>query len=331
MPSIKLHPGAGNVNVVTHPGIGLNWNVQSHQNPIFFFEGFEDTSFASRGWYDQTGMTIDTTQAVGPSSKASLMVHWTQGASVPTYGGGAGRHLFPSSSTLYVSYYVKYSTNYVGSGQAFQPHEFNVLSNLDGIFDGPADNFMTMYIEQNYQSGGIPRLAMQDSKNINTGASLFRTGNGTISGSDSVASTETRSAAGANGGVENGLFWEAFSSAGTTTGFYNDKRLDAPGEAVSFQPNPGPGYKNNWNHVEVYFQLNTITNGVGNHDGIWQYWFNGASIMNRSDILFRTGAHPTIGFNQFLIAPDMSNGSPVDQIMWVDNLTVAPSIPIIIP
>jgi hypothetical protein len=54
-----------------------------------------------------------------------------------------------------------------------------------------------------------------------------------------------------------------------------------------------------------------------------QYWFNGTLIIDRHDIMFRTGAHPTLQFNQFLIAPYMGDGSPVDQTFFVDNLRVA--------
>jgi len=96
---------------------------------------------------------------------------------------------------------------------------------------------------------------------------------------------------------------------------------------VVFQPTPGPGYKGNWNHVEVYFQINSVVNGVGKADGVMQYWFNGALVIDRHDILFRTGARPSINFHQFLIAPYIGDGSPVDQYMWVDNLTVATSRP----
>ena len=92
---------------------------------------------------------------------------------------------------------------------------------------------------------------------------------------------------------------------------------------MTFQPNPGPGYKNNWNFVEVYFQLNTISNGKGVADGVIQYWFNGTLIFDRHDILFRTGAHPTLQLSQLVIGPYIGDGSPVDQSMWIDNLRVA--------
>jgi hypothetical protein len=94
---------------------------------------------------------------------------------------------------------------------------------------------------------------------------------------------------------------------------------------VSFKPTQGAGYEGDWNHVEAYYQLNSVVGGIGQADGVMQYWFNDALVIDRHDILLRTGARPTIHFHQFLIAPYIGDGSPVDQTMWVDNLTVATS------
>jgi hypothetical protein len=132
-----------------------------------------------------------------------------------------------------------------------------------------------------------------------------------------IAVTENRSTGGCNGMVETNMVSECFNFGSY---WYNDKQITGP---ATFQPSPGAGYKNNWNFVEAYFQLNTVVNGIGLANGVMQYWFNGTLIIDRHDILFRTGAHPTLQFNQFLIAPYIGDGSPVDQSMWVDNLRVA--------
>ena len=78
---------------------------------------------------------------------------------------------------------------------------------------------------------------------------------------------------------------------------------------------------------EAYFQANSISGGVGVADGVIQYWFNGTLVIDRHDMMFRTGARPNIKFHQFLIAPYIGDGSPVDQYMWVDDLTVATAHP----
>ena len=273
---------------------------------LLFAEDFENANLASRGWYDNTGVLLSTTEHV-PGSTASAQYHWLSGSTTPTTGN-AQRHKFTPTNSVYISYWVKYSTNYVGSGQAYHPHEFYIMSTLDGDYDGPSNAYMTLYVEQNYQNGGKPIMAMQDNKSINTT-------NGPLP-NNLVGVTENRSTAGCNGVVESNLSVVACYNAPP---WYNNKQLIGP---VVFQPSPGTGYKSNWNLVEAYFQLNTISNGVGRADGVMQYWFNGTLIIDRHDILFRTGARPNLQFSQLLIAPYIGDGSPVDQSMWVDNLRI---------
>src|SRR5688572_15548363 len=129
-------------------------------------ENFEDGNLAARGWYDNTNVLLSTVEKV-PGSNSSAQYRFLVGAAGPT-SGGAQRHKFTPSTSLYVSYYVKYSANWIGSGKTYHPHEFYAMSNLDGDFDGPASNWMTIYVEHNYQNGGRPRMSMQDNKAINT-------------------------------------------------------------------------------------------------------------------------------------------------------------------
>jgi len=278
---------------------------------VLFQETFEDNAFAARGWYDNTSVVTTTAQHITGSTRAAEM-HFTVGSTTPV-AGGAARHLFGATPTLYVSYWVKYSSNWVGSGHPYHPHEFLIMSDQDGDWDGPSNGWLVAYIEHNYQNGGIPRLALQDNKAINTsfGAPPVNL----------VGITENRSVDGCNGVVEANVVTTCFNMPP----WYNDKEVSAP--QVWFQPTPGPGYKGDWNHVEVYFQLNSVAGGLGVADGVMQYWFNGTLVLDRHDILYRTGARPTIQFHQFMIAPYIGDGSPVDQYMWIDDLTVATNKP----
>src|SRR3989442_4454499 len=277
---------------------------------VLLQEMFEDSALAARGWYDTASPVITTAQHIPGSSTSALEMHFLPGA-LTAVAGGAMRHLFPASPTLYVSFWVKYSTNWVGSGYPYHPHEFLVMSNQDGNYDGRPNGWLVAYVEHNYQNGGLPRLSLQDSKAINTSY-----GTPPI---NLIGVTENRSVGGCNGVVESNVVISCFSFPP----WYNNKEVTAP--QLQFTPNPGPGYKGNWNHVEVYFQENSVVGGIGVADGVMQYWFNGALAIDRHDILFRTGARPTIQFHQFVIAPYMGDGSPVDQYMWVDDLTVATS------
>jgi hypothetical protein len=288
-------------------------NVQAPPPPpppggtLLFEEDFENTSMSSRGWYDNTSVLLSTTEHIA-GSVSSAQYRFLAGATTPTIGS-AQRHKFTPSNSFYLSYYVKYSTNWVGSTKAYHPHEFYTLSTLDGDYDGPSQNYLDVYVEQNYQNGGRPRLAIQDNKSVNYSYGALP--------HNLVGVTENRSTGGCNGMSETNMFSECFNFGSY---WYNDKQITGP---VVFQPNPGAGYKNNWNFVEAYFQLNTIVNGIGQPNGVMQYWFNGTLIIDRHDILYRTGAHPTLQFSQFLIGPYIGDGSPVDQSMWIDNLRVA--------
>src|SRR5256712_7784826 len=214
---------------------------------ILFQENFADNAFAARGWYDNTSMVTTTAQHL-PGSTAALEAHFLAGATTPTWGGAA-RHLFPATPTLYVSFWVKYSDNWVGSGHPYHPHEFLVLSDLDGDYDGPSNNWLTVYIEDNYQNGGVPRLQLQDNKAINTSYGTPPINLTNV--------TENRSVDGCNGLVEANVVASCFNMPP----WYNDKELQA--SQVWFQPTAGPGYKGNWNHVEAYFQINSIAGGIG--------------------------------------------------------------------
>ncbi len=273
---------------------------------LLFQENFDDANLASRGWYDNTTVLLNTTEHIA-GSNSSAEYRFLPGATTPT-SGNAQRHKFAPTSSLYISFYVKYSSNWVGSQQTYHPHEFYAMSTLDGDYDGPAFAYMTLYLEHNYQNGGEPVMMMQDNKSINTASGALP--------NNLIATTENRSTAGCNGLVESNL---SITSCYNAPPWANAKGMMGP---VAFQPNPGVGYKNNWNFVEAYYQLNTIVNGIGQADGVMQYWFNGALIIDRHDILYRTGAHPTLQFSQFLIAPYIGVGSPVDQSMFVGNLRV---------
>jgi len=268
-------------------------------------ETFEDGSFAARGWYDNSAMSTTTAQHVTGSTSA-LEMHFLPGATTPTWGGAARRQ-FPASESVYLSYWVKYSSNWVGSGHTYHPHEFLFLTNEDGVYSGLSFTHLTTYVEENYQNGGIPSLSMQDGLNIDQTRIL----------QDLSSVTENRGAAGCNGNTD-GYATSCYQSGGQYT---NEKiwRASQP----YFQPNPGAGYKGEWHFVEAYFQLNSIQNGKGINNGILRYWFDGQLVIDRTNVLLRTGAHPTMKFNQFIVAPYIGDGSPVDQTMWVDNLTVA--------
>ena len=75
--------------------------------------------------------------------------------------------------------------------------------------------------------------------------------------------------------------------------------------------------------------MNSISGGIGIQDGILKYWYDNQLLIDYSNVVMRTANFPDMKFNQFLIAPYIGDGSPIDQTMWVDELTVASSRPLI--
>src|SRR5438128_1138672 len=277
-------------------------------------ETFDDANFAARGWYDNTAMVMTTAQRTS-GSVGALEVHFLPGSTTPTWGGAA-RHLFPETESVYLSYWVKYSSNWVGSGHTYHPHEFLLLTNEDDQWVGPSFTHLTAYVEHSYQNGGIPVLQLQDGTNIDQSRT----------GQDLTNVTENRSAAGCNGNTD-GYPTGCYILGGSYT---NEKKFLA--SRAYFMPSPGVGYKGDWHLVEAYFQLNAIQGGKGVPNGVVRYWFDGQLAIERTNVMLRTGAHPNMKFKQLIVAPYVGGGSPVDQTMWVDNLTVGtgritPSVP----
>ena len=101
----------------------------SKEAKVLFYENFEDTNFESRGWYDQLKGKLTSDEHIEGSS-FSLECKFLKEAKVPE-GGTPGRHLFEETDEVCLSYYVKYSQNYIGSGKPYHPHEFHFITNKD--------------------------------------------------------------------------------------------------------------------------------------------------------------------------------------------------------
>jgi hypothetical protein len=271
---------------------------------VLFQEGFEDGSFSARGWYDDTSPVLSSTEHATGSTK-SLQCHFSKGAITPDNLGTSMRMKFAETDSVYVSYDIKHSSNWVGSGVAYHPHEFYLLTNLDGDWSGLSYTHMTAYIEEN---AGEPLMRIQDGMNIDT-ANI---------GKDLTGVTENRAVAGCNGDSDGYGAGECYPSGSV---YWNGKQWKT--SQIYFSDSAGPYYKGDWHHVDAYFKMNSIVNGKAAKDGIVQYWLDGKLILNYTNVVIRTGQHPNMKFNQFLIGPYIGVGSPVDQSFWVDNLLVS--------
>ena len=265
---------------------------------VFFEEKFEDTSLFSRGWYDNTAIILSGTEHLANSTH-SAEFKFLKGAQNPT-SGGAFRKKFSASDSVYLGYWVKYSDNYTGSDKPYHPHEFQLLTNKNDDYVGPAFTHLTAYVEQNE---GTPLLSIQDGQNIDQKQIK----------KDIQATTEDRSVAGCNGVYPDGNTASDCYITGNGD-YWNGKQWKA--KNVHFE-------NGKWHHVEAFFKLNSIREGKGIPDGTIRYWLNGALIIESNNVMMRTGKFPDMKFNQFLMAPHIGPGSPVEQSFWIDDLVIA--------
>ncbi|MBS1537227.1 MAG: T9SS type A sorting domain-containing protein [Bacteroidetes bacterium] len=270
---------------------------------IFFRESFDDVNFTQRGWYDNSTIPTTASEFHGSNGMAAEYIYLKGGTKAK---GSAIRKQFAPSNSVYLSYWVKYSSNFVGSGKPYHPHEFHFTTNLNDKYVGPSWTKMTLYIEQN---NGYPMLAFQDSQNIDT-ANIKK---------DLTSVSEFRSCGGCNGSSDGYPAGDCYKSGAN---WFNGKAWKSK---VRTFADSGAYNKNQWHFIEAYFKLNSIAGGKGVADGTAQYWFDGELLINAQNVMFRTNANPTMMFNQFLIAPYIGDGSPVEQTMWIDDITVADS------
>jgi hypothetical protein len=189
-----------------------------------------------------------------------------------------------------------------------------MTTNQDGPYNGPAYTHLTAYIEHN---GGVPQLLIQDGRNVDE----------TRIGQDLTNVTEQRAVAGCNGDSDGTGLGDCYLSGSV---HWNAKPWTAG--QVYFDNTPGsPRYKGDWHLLEAYFRMNTIASGKGVRDGLVRMWYDGNLIIDRPNVMLRTGAQPTMKFNQLILAPWIGDGSPAAQTFWIDELQIATARPAVPP
>ena len=269
---------------------------------LLFAETFEDQEWESRGWYDSPQMEITADQHIEGSAHAGVW-HWEKAGDVKPRGGGA-RLSLPPVDNVVLTFHLKHSADWTWTGVPWHPHQLHFITTADHSYVGPAYTHLTFYVEA---VNGVPRVAIQDGRNIDESQV----------GQNLVGITEARAVSGCNGdsdgygegdcyragdGHANGKFWE-------------------PGQ-VYFGDGPGPRDKADWHFVEVRLRLNRVVDGVGQRDGLLQYFFDHELIMDHRDLVFRTGQHPDMRIDQFLMAPYYGPGVPHPQTIWIDDLRI---------
>lgn len=222
--------------------------------------------------------------------------------------GYALRKDFEPTASIYISFYIKYSTNWTGSDVAYHPHQFHFMTTMDPSWGNLSKTHMTAYVEENE---GVPLISFQDSLNINTN----------FLNQDITKSTEDRAAAGCNGDSDGYGKGSCYILDDGKLTYANGKEFRA--SQAYFSNSPGKYYKSDWHHIEAFIQLNNIVNGKGQNDGTLWYKYDGETLISAKNVLMRTAKSPQMKFNQFILAPYIGNGSPVEQSFWVDELVVS--------
>jgi len=272
-------------------------------------EDFEDADFAARGWYDAPRGVI-TAAEHAPGSDHAFECTYAQGAT-GCEGGTPARHGFDLTESLYVEYWVKYGSGFVGSGRPYHPHELVFMTNKDGPYVGPAATHLTTYMEQ---LAGLPRLGLQDLRNVDTRC-ILRNDDSFVGCNGNFATfpfTEQRSVAACNGIVGDLDKRDCFPTGGGS--WYSSRVWDAPAGTSL--------YDGAWHRVAALFRMNRIVDGKGLADGALRYWLDGRLMISYDHILYRTGANADQAFNQLLLAPYIGDGSPRRQTMWIDDLRI---------
>ncbi len=268
---------------------------------ILFQENFDDTNFSARGWYDGTYNSNAITNLQPYSGNGAYECHFNVGAT-HCLGGDPRRRKIAATDSVYVSFWLKTSSNWVGSGVAYHPHLLFLMTNLDGDYSGFYDSHKSAWIEL---WGLKPRVGFNDSLSIDTSNINVNLCN----------VSENRATDGCNGFCDSHI-WDA-TACYNSGGWYNGREVTS---SLAMTPNA-------WHHYEYYTKMNTISGGKGVNDGILQVWLDGQEIVNFTDLIIRTGQYPTAQWTQIALSPYIGDGSPIDQYLWIDNLTVSTSLP----
>lgn len=268
---------------------------------LLFQESFEDTLWGSRGWYDGAHMEI-VADSQAPDGERVNHWHWSRAGAVSPDGGGARLHL-PPVTDVTMSFYLRLSDNWTWTGVPYHPHMFSFLTSADWEYVGPAYTHLTTYAEL---VNGIPRLALQDGRNVDTA-------NVNV---DLTHATEERAIAGCNGDTDGHGGGDCYRAG---ENWVNGKVWEAE---QSLMPGVDGTRGPQWHEVRARFRLNRVESGVTHTDGVLQMWFDGDLIIDAQDVVLRTSRHPEMKFNQFFMGPHYGPGVPHPQSMWIDDLRI---------
>jgi hypothetical protein len=289
-------------NVTSNHSITASFKQGSTTRSLLLYEDFEDRNWGSRSWYDNTSHGLLATS--GCYSGNCLQWTWNTGAKTPTNGASV-RKLFAPTEEIFLTYYLKVSSNWQGSGHNYHPHMIQLLSDYDSLYGGPAAAYLCAYFEINGSYPNIyPVFQVQDSLLINTNSGVPPT--------NLTGVTENRAVAGCNGnfGDPGTRSPDCYQVSGI---WYNARAWVSTASVLS---------PNTWHKFEYHLKMNTVSNNVAKADGILQVWVDGVPTIQKTNVVYRTGQQPAKKWKQLFFGPYIGDGSPVTQTTWIDELSI---------
>jgi hypothetical protein len=282
--------------------------AESSPGTPLWTETFDNNSFLARDWYD--GVEVWTPPIVAsPARSGNALSFVFDAADTKPNGWGAGsmRKLFPATERVHIRFWVYYSGWEGGYNPAGRAHFMHTLTDEDSDYNSLAYSNLTTYYDPYFVSG----VGLSTWYIIQDGDRIDETEINTNMCPGQPGHSESRAVAGCNG---------TCGDAGSITDCY-----DAGGEHWNgrYWTSSAKHYENNtWHQVDIYQEMNSIVDGIGQADGKFRVWID-SSIKHTSDtVVFRTGAMPNQKFNQFIIAPYMGSGASDAMSAYIDDLTI---------
>ena len=180
---------------------------------------------------------------------------------------------------------------------------------------GPARTRLTITFGHD---DGYPWVYTHDNRNVDGDCVLTSSGQtvGCNGGAfEDYVFSEARSLSGCNGIIGDAGVSECLDLGGGS--FWNTRTFTSSEQA--YTDGAGPGLKTDWHLVEVYFEMNSIVDGIAVADGLMRYWRDGEAMLSFDEVMWRTGQFPNLSIDQVFFEPHADS----DGTIWYDDLTFA--------
>ena len=122
-----------------------------------FIENFDDDALTSRGWYDESRISI-----AGDARAGDGCIEYQWDSEAKGIASASIRHPVSPADEVYLRFYMKLSKGWGWTGQNYHPHLTHFMTTENSKYHGPAASHLTLYVEP---VNGKLRLAATDIQN----------------------------------------------------------------------------------------------------------------------------------------------------------------------